>query len=386
MNRLVNGFLDYIIGARIKDGPNNIRRVYQNMLVLISIVTIVIVFCFYFYFKAERLFELLTILSVIGAFYIGGSAIGFVFAIPKSAQGRKVAAIPRSKTSDETKTYTGELYNDNTNLEEISDWLTKIIVGISLTQFNHLLDMTDISAKRIAGALKSCSEGCPTNDFYVFSYAVIVFYFISGLIIGYMWARIDFPKILTQNKKDLEIIQELEHQNSTLKEQNSTIVSLMNKPDSVVNLTEIQQESDYIDPNLYRLVMAIANSKPVRDKTDIQKNRWGGKAAADGYELSVSVSSSKIPFLYKVKIVVECISGHPFTSPVAILLHDSFKPMIRLLDAAEKQNVFLEVVAYEAFTVAALTNIQSETSYTSLELDMNEVPQLPSGFYWTDKV
>lgn len=33
-------------------------------------------------------------------------------------------------------------------------------------------------------------------------------------------------------------------------------------------------------------------------------------------------------------------------------------------------------------TVAALTDIESATVYTKLELDINDEPNLPSGFYW----
>ncbi|MBG6233684.1 hypothetical protein IWX76_000239 [Pedobacter sp. CAN_A7] len=74
--------------------------------------------------------------------------------------------------------------------------------------------------------------------------------------------------------------------------------------------------------------------------------------------------------------------GSVFSGPVAILLPDYLNPDVRLLNAEGLSEVFVSVLASEAFTVAALVDIQSEQAYTSLELDLNQVLLLPAGFYW----
>ena len=60
----------------------------------------------------------------LGAIAIGG-LLGFLFGIPRTIQSNE-------KTRDEFRQVV------NTNLEQISDWLTKILVGVGLTQLNNL--------------------------------------------------------------------------------------------------------------------------------------------------------------------------------------------------------------------------------------------------------
>jgi hypothetical protein len=54
---------------------------------------------------------------------LGGGLIGFLFGVPRQLQEARAASDPA------TLGYAG-----NTNLEQISDWLTKILVGVGLTQ------------------------------------------------------------------------------------------------------------------------------------------------------------------------------------------------------------------------------------------------------------
>jgi hypothetical protein len=68
------------------------------------------------------------------AFVLGG-LLGLVFGIPRSLQGSQVTDIAiqeNGSRSSFAKANTN--YQSNTNLEQISDWLTKILVGVGLTQ------------------------------------------------------------------------------------------------------------------------------------------------------------------------------------------------------------------------------------------------------------
>src|SRR4051812_47035222 len=62
----------------------------------------------------------LTVLTFTIGCLMSGVILGFLFGIPRTDK-------KESPTEEERI-----LYIDNTNLEEISDWLTKIIVGLSL--------------------------------------------------------------------------------------------------------------------------------------------------------------------------------------------------------------------------------------------------------------
>src|SRR5215831_16764829 len=61
-----------------------------------------------------------------------GGAFGFLFGIPKILQSDR---LPEGSTNS---TVIGYRQQVNTNLTEISDWLTKIIVGLSLISLSNI--------------------------------------------------------------------------------------------------------------------------------------------------------------------------------------------------------------------------------------------------------
>src|SRR5262245_39605657 len=106
-----------------------------------------------------RVFAVLVCLLLASA--AGGGILGFLFGIPRQLQQANTqirqtaaAAAPggnaassngangASEHSGEARAVaaTSRLYGNNTNLEEISDWITKIIVGISLVQATTILN------------------------------------------------------------------------------------------------------------------------------------------------------------------------------------------------------------------------------------------------------
>ena len=71
----------------------------------------------------------------------------------------------------------------NTNLEEISDWLTKIIVGVTLVELPALLARLGQAAKLIAGSLGGDSR-------ISFAYAVMMYFSVTGFLGGYLLTRL----------------------------------------------------------------------------------------------------------------------------------------------------------------------------------------------------
>lgn len=61
------------------------------------------------------------------AYCVGGFLIGFLFGIPKVLQANETVAARANPQ-----------YRVNKNLEQISDWLTKIIVGLGLVQLRSV--------------------------------------------------------------------------------------------------------------------------------------------------------------------------------------------------------------------------------------------------------
>ena len=149
------------------------------------------------------------------AFSIGGF-IGFVFAVPK-----------QSKRTDELH-LTGPInsYLGNDNLIEVSDWLTKIIVGVGLTQLTSIPGYL----KKI-GELTGLSIGGNETGTVAAS-AILIYFFICGFMLVYLWTRIYFAIIL-ENAGLEEDVSKLQNERNQLLEMESEIKSQKEKLDLI---------------------------------------------------------------------------------------------------------------------------------------------------------
>jgi hypothetical protein len=100
----------------------------------------------------------------------------------KTDPGANVAANAKPDATDGGKPK--GVYSANTNLEQISDWLTKIIVGVGLVQLTVIPGKLRSLADYLATAF-----GTPAVPSALVM--TIIFYFgIFGFLLGYLWARI----------------------------------------------------------------------------------------------------------------------------------------------------------------------------------------------------
>jgi hypothetical protein len=81
------------------------------------------------------------------------------------------------------------LYAGNTNLEQISDWLTKILVGVGLTQLGNIGE----AASAWAGFVGPALGGGPAGE--VVSLALTGYYLAAGFLLGYVWTRTYLPGV-----------------------------------------------------------------------------------------------------------------------------------------------------------------------------------------------
>jgi hypothetical protein len=107
-------------------------------------------------------------LSIIlsAASYMAGFFLGFLFGIPK-----------RNATTDSD-------YNLSTNLVDISDWLTKIIIGLGLIEIKKIPELL----QSIGIYIQQTTGG--DDSIRVFSVCCIVYFSIFGLYYGYNYMRL----------------------------------------------------------------------------------------------------------------------------------------------------------------------------------------------------
>src|SRR6266511_1517993 len=107
-----------------------------------------------------------------------GSLLGFLFGIPRSMQEpRPLASSQPPGTTDERG-----VYGVNTNLEQISDWLTKILVGVGLIQ----LGRTSRPLGRLVASIADGLGGQPVDRLMVGG--ILVFFSIFGFLTSYLLA------------------------------------------------------------------------------------------------------------------------------------------------------------------------------------------------------
>ncbi|MEJ0038634.1 MAG: tetratricopeptide repeat protein [Gammaproteobacteria bacterium] len=149
-----------------------------------------------------RVFAVLVCLLLASA--AGGGILGFLFGIPRQLQQANtqirqtaVAAAPGigaggNGTSDAAEragearaaAATSRLYGNNTNLEEISDWITKIIVGISLVQATTI--MAKIAEASQNFKMNAMQEAAGADVVFVL---VLIVGSVSGFLFFYLETR-----------------------------------------------------------------------------------------------------------------------------------------------------------------------------------------------------
>jgi hypothetical protein len=224
---------------------------------------------------------------VAAASLTAGFLLGVVFAIPRDgnegATAKPAAASSNSLPPDDPKadkapaspdnSQKGSGGNDarvrpNSNLVEISDWLTKIIVGVGLVELKtipaklgklslylgHGLEGDDASKLLISGQ----SAGL----------AIMVFYSTVGFLMGYVWTRLYFSRDLEdqiyrleEDKANLEDEKDaLQQDKSSLEQEKSALqrdkTSLENEKDSLEQEKEnLKQEGDDLARD--KLILAV---------------------------------------------------------------------------------------------------------------------------------
>ncbi len=113
-----------------------------------------------------------------------GVFVGLIFGVPKL----------NDKFDPSTNYLKDHKYMPNTNLEEMSDWLTKIIVGVSLTQLASIPGYLNKVADFVLPA-GSCDFNCEYGKAIVIS--VIIYFLVSGFLVGYIYTRLYLPRLLS---------------------------------------------------------------------------------------------------------------------------------------------------------------------------------------------
>lgn len=122
------------------------------------------------------MFGVLVMLAVAAA--AAGAFIGFLFGIPRSMP--EIRPMPPGPDGDEP----ARSYQANTNLEQISDWVTKILVGVGLIQLGRSTEPIGRLVDNVAAGI----GGRPADR--LMAATILVMFSIFGFLAGYLLTRL----------------------------------------------------------------------------------------------------------------------------------------------------------------------------------------------------
>lgn len=136
-------------------------------------------------------------LFMAGASTLAGAVIGFLFGVPRRQSS--------SQTSNEDESTSGtRAYRPNTNLEQISDWLTKIIVGVGLVQFPEIIHFFKAIANDAGPAF-----GTPPSG-KIIALSIVIHYMLVGFFQGFLLAYLWLPGAFARATKAIQEERETE--------------------------------------------------------------------------------------------------------------------------------------------------------------------------------
>jgi hypothetical protein len=302
-------------------------------------------------------------------------------------------------------------YSLNNGLSEISDWLTKIIVGLALVNLKEIPGYIISFAEYIRIASKF--DGQLLN---IYTIGILFYFGFLGLFIGYNYMRlvrvnkykytddnlilreleISKEKILevkTESKeKDKKIIelQSLVHEKEQL---TKALIDRVNEPSlsnakiqtvikNLIDSGEAKKGDENIELHVDKMIDEAKmklHKGLITHHDDPQKGQWKSSAINNQRELKATVIE-EAKGLYKIKLQV--ISTNPKDNPlkkgdiILFALHNTFGDLPFMLVKVEKQSAELNFYAYGSFTVGAFV----DDGGTELELDLAELPNISSHF------
>ena len=341
------------------------------------------------YGATTRSWTLLTIEALIGTASLSvGSLLGFLFGIPRTMRPRS----PELATGAENRRdAVAAPYEPSNNLEQVADWLTKILVGVGLVELgkigNALAQVGDQVAKSVAP---------PPVGTNVLTEVILIAFATIGFLASFLWTRIYYGGI--QARADTDIVNWLE---SKLEDQETRIDRADKVAEKLASGKLVPQTTAPPAPGMVPVTLeqpaptgelpsSIAADLPdgVRAQVDRFLHTgvdWNDDTVtrifgAHPSEANGRVLSADITVKYEkalvIRLVVERREGAPLEGDVTFLLHPTFHSRARVVPVEGDNRADLEIYCTGWFTVGAI----ADKGQTLLEYDLRMLPGAPEWF------
>lgn len=326
---------------------------------------------------------------------VGGLLLGFLFGIPRTPQRSQSNG---GSADGATDSQNRQVYEPSNNLEQVSDWLTKILVGAGLVQLEEMRDLLNEIGTHVGTAVGGAATGVVTQ-------LTLLVFGILGFLGGFLWTRVYYGAI--QVLADLRVQADLDVFASRIaKSVQATVEQHVEQKvqDTVVKVEDAVSRSEQaastagklvqsmgqasvptpvprggaapvpaIAPDLAQKIEAFRNEPAAWNTDPVEKIFGGNASAADGLVLKGSIDTVGDDSLI-MTLRVEGSSQAPIDGPVTFLLHPLAATPVRTVTA---RNNAAETTFYSKgwFHAAAIVN-----GKTALVLDLRTVPGTPAWF------
>jgi hypothetical protein len=306
-----------------------------------------------------------------------GAFLGLLFGVPKRNRDSKGSSIAEPKAGTNPQN-TGEavrpqlVYGGNSNFEEISDWLTKIIVGATLVGLQGTL-------KAIWQLAKSVLPFGQANQAAGASLVVgaAATGLVGGFISMYLWARNELPRLLNNAEKGGGPDDPLAN---------------INRPRDVPPPDKAPEKKVPTEDDMPSAEGAtdIATFRPIGQApwlgemkgmseqqvwdTDFNKGKFGGNSTTATRLLSAVVGKISNRYV-EVTLAVRSTDPdrYPLKGRVTFYLHPTFFEPIIKVDAVNSR-AQTHIFTADAFVVG----VECDAGRTMLELDLSTIAGFPS--------
>lgn len=307
-----------------------------------------------------------------GAAYVSGGFCGFLFGLPRYLTN------PDSVNKD---------YSRNDNLIQISDWLTKIIVGLGLTNLHKIPALLDAFGGRVAILFGGGELGA------VFAEVIVIYFLVCGFLLGYLWTNIQYIIILTESDKETKHISEEKKEkelaaNAALDPYTQSVNS--SDPEAYAKVEHSQRLANNEKILSYQEFSALVDmarkkmqqgmkqqARMPENLQDPNRGQWGGRSITGTRKITGTILPVDGSELFRIILTVTAISDtHPMKAGDAVIfsLHPTFPDPFKIATVKDEK-AELEFIAYGAFTVGVLCD-----DGTELEFNLAKLPGAPLAF------
>jgi hypothetical protein len=173
--------------------------------------------------------------------FLGGGGLGFLFALPRVLSDSASAPVPSPAPVSTTTSSAGanggggggtattpatpatprqaaaaRLLQSNTNLERISDWLTTMLVGVSLTQLNNvprLMWQFRLFLEETAPVFAGGADQPDTARWLpMVGCVLLILSALAGFMAMYLYMRLELVRLFLQTERELQPERQLQEQ------------------------------------------------------------------------------------------------------------------------------------------------------------------------------